>query len=66
MAADTYFERACATVLEMTKTEIKHRILHFDGLRLDFTEEYLNTLDLDRLRHILLAALLTAHRKCAS
>ena len=67
MAADIFFERSCAKVLEMTKSEVKHRILHFDGpVRLDFTEEYLNTLDLDRLRHILLAALLTAHRKCAS
>lgn len=67
MAVDTFFERSCAMVLKMTKAEVKHRILHFDGpVRLDFTEEYLNTLDADRLQHILLAALLTAHRKCAS
>jgi len=67
MAVDTFFEQSCAKVLGMTKAEVKYRILHFDGpVRLDFTEEYLDTLDLDRLQHILLAALLTAHRKCAS
>jgi hypothetical protein len=67
MAVDMYFETLCATVAGMSKAEVKRRILHFEGpIRLDFTEDYLNSLDLERLRHILLAALITAHRKCAS
>ena len=67
-AADrSYFEAACTTVAGMTKTQVKHRILHFDGPpRLDFTETYLDSLDLERLQHILLAAIMVAHRKQAS
>lgn len=66
MAADVYFESVCTTVATMNKSEVKRRLLHFEGpLRLDFTEEYLDRLDLDRLRHILLAALMAAHRKHA-
>ena len=43
----------------MSKGEVKNKILHFTGrLRLDFTEEYLEKLNLDKLRHILLSALL--------
>lgn len=67
MAADLYIERMCSAVAGMSKSEVKRRILHFDGpVRLDFTEDYLNGLDLEKLRHILLAALITAHHKCAS
>ena len=67
MAADSsYFEAVCNTVLEMTKSQLKWRILNFNGPpRLDFTEKYLDSLDLEKLRHILLAALLV-HRKHAS
>lgn len=66
MSANTVFETMCAEVAAMNKSEIKRRILHFDGsVRLDFTEDYLNDLDLDKLRHILLAAMITAHRKQA-
>lgn len=67
MSADVYFETACTAVAEMDKTEIMQRILHFDGpVRLDFTETYLDTLDLNKLQHILLAAIIVAHRKQAS
>jgi hypothetical protein len=67
MAADVYFESVCMKVAGMNKTEVKQRLLHFEGpLRLDFTEEYLDKLDTEKLRHILLAALVTAHRKFAS
>ena len=39
MAADVYFESVCTTVATMNKSEVKQRLLHFDGpLRLDFTE----------------------------
>ena len=64
MLPDIDFETVCAAVAGMSKREVKERILHFDGpLHLDFTEEYLNCLDLDKLRHILLAALITSRRK---
>lgn len=67
MAADLHFETMCAAIAGMSRPEVKRRILHFKGpVRLDFTEEYLNGLDLEKLRHILLAAMITAHRKRAS
>jgi hypothetical protein len=41
--------------------ELKRRIKNFRGrFKLDFTEAYLNRLSEDRLRHILLAALINA------
>lgn len=67
MVTDVYLETICTEVATMDKAEVMYHILHFDGpVRLDFTEDYLKTLDLDKLRHILLAALITAHRKHAS
>ncbi len=57
-------EMLCTAVTQMSRHEIEDHILHFEyPLTLDFTEEYLEGLDLDRLRHILLAALITAKQK---
>ena len=45
----------------LDRNELKRRIKDFRGrFRLDFTEDYLNSLSVDRLRHILLAALINA------
>lgn len=54
------FEEIAFEVAEMEKGEIIHRITNFRGkFKMDFTEEFLNRLSLDRLRHILLAAFIT-------
>ncbi|MEN8126348.1 MAG: hypothetical protein ABFR90_00925 [Planctomycetota bacterium] len=51
----------------MSKREVIRRLLHFDGgIKLDFTSDYLEKLSTDRLRHILLAAVVTVNRKHAS
>ncbi|MDH4203033.1 MAG: hypothetical protein OEV87_09070 [Phycisphaerae bacterium] len=51
----------------MSKREVIRRLLHFDGpIKLDFTREYLEKLSTERLRHILLAAVVVTHRKHAS
>lgn len=64
MTPDISFEQHCAYITSLNKAEIKQRLLHFDGpLKMDFTDEYLETLDLDRLRHILMAAVVTAEMK---
>ncbi|MHC4721266.1 MAG: hypothetical protein ACYS6I_01010 [Planctomycetota bacterium] len=43
----------------MNKTEIKNRLLHFKGrFKFDFTEAYLDASSVDKLRHILVAAML--------
>jgi hypothetical protein len=45
----------------MGKSELKNRIRTFKGrFRLDFTDDYLNRASVDRLRHILLAAMINA------
>ncbi|MHC4552980.1 MAG: hypothetical protein ACYSUT_09495 [Planctomycetota bacterium] len=52
--------------MTLKKSELTESLLHFDGpLKLDFTDEYLQALPLDRLRHILLAAMVTVERKRA-
>lgn len=50
------------SICSLGKSELKRRIKSFKGkFKLDFSEEYLNSLGIDRLRHILMAALLTNH-----
>jgi hypothetical protein len=61
MAARKYFEREATSIAALGRNELKRRIRNFRGrFRLDFTEDYLNHLSVDRLRHILLAALINA------
>jgi hypothetical protein len=55
------FEQTATLIAALGKDELKRRIRNFRGrFRLDFTEDYLNNLSVDRLRHILLAALINA------
>ena len=64
MAPDISFEQYCAYITSLNKEELKDRLLHFEGpIRMDFTEDYLESQDVERLRHILLAAVVTAERK---
>ena len=61
MATTTYFDREATTIAALGRNELKRRIRNFNGrFKLDFTEDYLNKLSVDRLRHILLAALINA------
>jgi hypothetical protein len=67
MSADFSFEKMCSRITAMSKQEVIRRLLHFDGpIKLDFSPAYLEELSTDRLRHILLAAVVTMHRKHAS
>ncbi len=57
MASGENFEQTATSIAAFGKDELKKRIKTFKGrIRLDFTEDYLNNLSVDRLRHILLAA----------
>ena len=48
-------------IASLGRGELKKRIKNFRGrFRLDFTEDYLDKLSPDRLRHILLAAVINA------
>ncbi len=61
MASREQFEQMTTTLACLGRNELKKRIKHFNGrFRLDFTEDYLNNLSVDRLRHVLLAALVNA------
>lgn len=61
MASVTYFDKQATAIATLGRNELTRRIKNFQGrFKLDFTEEYLNKLSVDRLRHILLAALLNA------
>ena len=54
-------DQIATSIAKLGKEDVKSRIRHFKGrFRMDFTDEYLDGLGIDRLRHILLAALITA------
>jgi hypothetical protein len=64
MTFDSAYETISVQIAGMSRSQLKDRLLHFDGqLKLDFTESYLDTLDDERLRHILLAACLVDLQK---
>ncbi len=59
MPSRTYFDRETTSIAALGRNELKRRIRNFRGrFKLDFTEDYLNNISVDRLRHILLAALI--------
>jgi len=61
MALAEYFEQTATLIAVLGRDELKRRIKNFRGrFKLDFTDDYLNNLSVDRLRHILLAALINA------
>jgi hypothetical protein len=61
MSSAKYVERQVTSIAALGRDELKRRIRNFHGrFKLDFTEDYLNKISVERLRHILLAALITA------
>lgn len=61
MASEKHLEQAATSIASLGRDELKRRIRNFEGrFKLDFTDNYLDNLGIDRLRHILLAALINA------
>jgi len=61
MASREQFEQTATSIAALGRGELERRIRNFTGrFKLDFTDDYLNRLSVDRLRHILLAALINA------
>ncbi|MDD5326655.1 MAG: hypothetical protein PHY02_02445 [Phycisphaerae bacterium] len=59
MTPEKYFEQTAASIASLGEDELKTQIKNFKGrFRLDFTDSYLDNIGVDRLRHILLAALI--------
>jgi hypothetical protein len=53
------FEQLVTSIAALGRDELKRRIKDFRGrFKLDFSDDYLDNISLDRLRHILLAALI--------
>ena len=53
----SYFEQKAEEVGRLSREEVYSQIKNFKGrFKLDFTDDYLDRLFVDRLRHILLAA----------
>ena len=64
MDFNSVFENISGQISSMGRDQIKEGILHFKGrLKLDFSEAYLDTLNDEKLRHILMAAFVTEARK---
>lgn len=47
----------------MSRTQCIDALTHFEEIPLDFTEAFLHRMSLERLRHVLLAAMLTVDRR---
>jgi hypothetical protein len=63
MSSAKYVESQVTSISALGREELKKRIRNFHGrFKLDFTEDYLNKMSIERLRHILLAALITKKR----
>jgi len=61
MATKQYFEREATSIAALGRNELERRIRNFRGrFKLDFTQDYLRKLSVDRLRHILLAAVMNS------
>ncbi len=64
MDMEKNYEQLASTIAMLGRSEIEEKIRNFKGgFKFDFTEEYLNSLTVERLRHILFAALTAKFRK---
>ena len=58
MSNNQNLERLAVTISSLDRNEVENKIKNFQGnFKLDFSEEYLKNLTVDRLRHILFAAM---------
>jgi len=66
MALARSLEQTASSLNSLNKSQLKRRLTNFKGsFKLDFTEEYLESLSVDELRHVLLAAVMTKAGKRA-
>jgi hypothetical protein len=59
---DLPLDRLLALVAAFDRETAKDHLQHFSAVPLDFTDDYLESLPTDRLRHVLVAACLRARR----
>ena len=57
LSSRAQIDQLVCTISQMGRKKVKSELLNFRGrFKLDFTDDYLESLSLERLRHILLAA----------
>jgi len=67
MKRERDFEKIAISIASLGRSQVESRIKNFKGsFKFDFTDEYLASQTLDRLRHILFAAITTKLRKKAN
>jgi len=60
MAPRNFFDGLATSLASQGRDELIRRIHTFKGrFKLDFTDDYLNSISVDKLRHIILAAIMT-------
>jgi hypothetical protein len=60
MDSERLYERLAISIASLDRSRVEEKIKNFKGtFKFDFTDEYLASLTLDRLKHILLAAVST-------
>ncbi|MBE0535816.1 MAG: hypothetical protein IH624_09115 [Phycisphaerae bacterium] len=62
MISASSFDKLASSIASLDESEVKTRLKSFTGLKLDFTDKYLDGQSTDKLRHILLAAMATRMR----
>ncbi|HEX9897993.1 MAG TPA: hypothetical protein VGC81_02140 [Candidatus Methylomirabilis sp.] len=63
MSPQRQFEEVLRSVQSFDRDACKTRLRSLDELSLDFTDDFLDSLTLDRLRHLLIAAWLQARKR---
>lgn len=63
MVTDAPIELLVQQIHSLDRQQCIDELLRFDQLPLDFSRTYLEELSLERLRHVLLAAVVTVHRQ---
>lgn len=67
MSNNQNLEWLAVTISSLDRNEVENKIKNFQGnFKLDFTEEYLKNLTVDRLRHILFAAMASKLRQTSN
>ena len=63
MPLDQPIETSVRRIHEMDRNGCIHELMSFRAIPLDFSREYLDGMSDERLRHVLLAAVLTVHTR---
>jgi hypothetical protein len=64
MSLNQPIEATVQQIQQLDRAACIHELIHFSHIPLDFTPEFLDRMSVERLRHVLLAAVLTVSNRC--